>query len=468
MDNNRRPIVVLGGIVAAAAVAIRLPLITATRPLGYDDGVYASSVMAMRNGTAPFRDIFSSQGPSFLPTLRLFDIAGFEQPWAPRLAMLAAGVVIGLAVFVIALRVTAPSSAAALGITATTSMAVIVASGPLESDGVAVALGVAALAVAVVGGSSRTSGVAIGVLAGLAIAAKSLLILPAAIAAAVLIWKRSSWHAAALAAFAGVITGFAVTIPFGIANVWDQYVAFQLDVGRDIAPLASASFLGSSLLRREIVVVGLAAIAAVVVWTRRHQAPREDATVSRLRVAALTWLIGAVAIVLLGTDLEAGYQRYMAFLIVPIVLLVATVDIPAKLIVTGLVVLLPLHVLVNAGRLDGQELDSDAREVIAALEALPSHAIVVGDEPSLLYAAGRASPPWLTDTSFARIRAGYLNESDVVDALAMPETCALLIWSGRFRELAPDLAETAARLGYTDRTDYDPGHTLLRRATCDE
>ena len=121
-----------------------------------------------------------------------------------------------------------------------------------------------------------------------------------------------------------------------------------------------------------------------------------------------------------------------------------------------------------SARLDGQELDSDAREVIAALEAVPSHAIVVGDEPSLLYAAGRASPPWLTDTSFARIRAGYLNESDVVDALAMPETCALLIWSGRFRELAPDLAETAARLGYTDRIDYDPGHTLLRRATCDE
>jgi hypothetical protein len=458
---------VLGGIVTTAAIAMRLPLVVSTRPLGYDDGVYAASVMAMRNGATPFQDIFSSQGPVFLPTLRLFDIVGFQQPWAPRLAMLAAGVTIGLAVFAIALHITKPLPAAAFGVAATTSGAVIVASGPLESDGLALAFGLTAFAVACSAPRPRMSSILIGVLSGLALATKSLLIAPAVVAALWLLWKRHSGRAATAAFGAALLTGLMVTLPFGLAEVWDQYVGFQRAVSRDISPLESAGYLGAGLMRREAVIVGLAAIGAVDWWRRRRRLDTGDAG-SPLRSAATIWTIGSLAIVLLTTDLNSGYLRYVAFFTVPIVLLIATLDTPPKLILIGFVVLLPIHLALNADRLHDRELGEDARQAVEMLETLPAGSLVVGDEPAMLYAAGRASPPWLTDTSFARIRAGYLTETDIVDALASPETCALLIWSGRFRELAPDLADTAEGLGYTDRTDYEPGHTLLRRGTCAE
>ena len=55
---------------------LRLPNVVSRAPIGYDDGVYLSSVVAMRHGELPFRDVFSSQGPAFLPLLWLGDLAG--------------------------------------------------------------------------------------------------------------------------------------------------------------------------------------------------------------------------------------------------------------------------------------------------------------------------------------------------------------------------------------------------------
>ena len=64
---------------------LRLPALFATRSLVFDDGVYASSALAMRNGLQPFRDVFSSQGPVFLPLVWLADLLGFRTLDAPRL-----------------------------------------------------------------------------------------------------------------------------------------------------------------------------------------------------------------------------------------------------------------------------------------------------------------------------------------------------------------------------------------------
>ena len=48
----------------------RIPAFLAPTNLGYDDGGYGLAAVAMRQGFDPFRDIFSSQGPLFLPLVR--------------------------------------------------------------------------------------------------------------------------------------------------------------------------------------------------------------------------------------------------------------------------------------------------------------------------------------------------------------------------------------------------------------
>src|SRR6476661_3012199 len=77
-------------VLAIATVLIRIPAFFAEKSLVFDDGVFASSARAMRNGELPFRDIFSSQGPVFLPLLWIADLVGLRTLDAPRLLSVAA------------------------------------------------------------------------------------------------------------------------------------------------------------------------------------------------------------------------------------------------------------------------------------------------------------------------------------------------------------------------------------------
>ncbi len=86
---------------ALLALAVRIPALFASTHLGFDDGVYGASIAAMRDGEAPFRDVFSSQGPVFLPVVFLFDFLGGHTIDAPRLAAVASGIAITLMVYCI-------------------------------------------------------------------------------------------------------------------------------------------------------------------------------------------------------------------------------------------------------------------------------------------------------------------------------------------------------------------------------
>src|SRR5579859_4880046 len=63
-------------ILAIVAITLRIPALLASRALTFDEGVYGSAVLAMRDGAQPFRDVFSSQGPLQLPLLWLADLVG--------------------------------------------------------------------------------------------------------------------------------------------------------------------------------------------------------------------------------------------------------------------------------------------------------------------------------------------------------------------------------------------------------
>src|SRR5690348_9277199 len=68
---SRRAWYLDAGLLGLLALVVRLPALFASRALTFDEGVYGSAVLAMRDGARPFREIFSSQGPLQLPLLWL-------------------------------------------------------------------------------------------------------------------------------------------------------------------------------------------------------------------------------------------------------------------------------------------------------------------------------------------------------------------------------------------------------------
>src|SRR5881227_2688707 len=103
------------------AAAIRIPAFLAVRQVSFDDGVYGASAVAMRTGGLPFRDVFSSQGPLFLPLVWLFDLLGLRSFDAPRLLAVASGVALMAATWSAgrALRLSPGAATAAAGLVAT-------------------------------------------------------------------------------------------------------------------------------------------------------------------------------------------------------------------------------------------------------------------------------------------------------------------------------------------------------------
>src|SRR5712692_7070880 len=140
----RADALVLGGI----AVVLRLPALFATRSLVFDEGVFASSALAMRAGEAPFHSVFSSQGPLFLPLVWLGDLLGFRALDAPRLLPVAAGVLVTIATYACARRVTTRGNARLAAALVTTSGSILWVTAPVNADGPSLAFSVLAVAFA--------------------------------------------------------------------------------------------------------------------------------------------------------------------------------------------------------------------------------------------------------------------------------------------------------------------------------
>src|SRR3954469_3599390 len=98
-------------IVGVVALVVRLPAFFAPQPLGFDDGQFAMSVIAMRHGGLPFKQVFSSQGPLFLPIAWLGDLLTFQRLDSPRAASVLSGVVLAILVLLIGRRLTTAGAA---------------------------------------------------------------------------------------------------------------------------------------------------------------------------------------------------------------------------------------------------------------------------------------------------------------------------------------------------------------------
>ena len=181
-------------VLGVVAVLLRLPAFFATRSLVFDDGVYASSALAMRNGLQPFRDVFSSQGPVFLPLVWLADLLGLRTLDAPRLLTVASGVLLTIAVYSCARRVTTRGHALLAAGLVTTSGSVLWVTGPVNADGPSLALSVLAIALALRALDHATPHLAdavwVGLAAGAAASIKALSVPAIVVAGLVLLLTR--------------------------------------------------------------------------------------------------------------------------------------------------------------------------------------------------------------------------------------------------------------------------------------
>ncbi len=477
-------------VLSVVAILLRLPAYFAERHLTVDDGVFGASAVAMRAGGRPFAEVFSSQGPLFLPLLWLADLVGLRTVDAPRLLAVAAGVALTLAVYVVGRMVGDRTGALlAAGLTTVTASTLWV-TGPLAADGPALAFGAVAVALALAyrRAPSLATAIWMGLSVGAALSVKSLL-LPVAVPVAVVLLAGPSirWLLAA-AGSAAAFNGL-VSLPWGLSKVWEQSYGYHLRAAGQKTPGANLAKVFRTMVDRDLpvlVMVGLALGMLVVTGLRRTRSPagsaRGDAPqdpappdragpVAHLRRrlptsdAALIglWLAATVAVLAAEHPL---WRPHVAHLVPPVALLIARYRPPAAAIGAAALAVAPYHVHHTWPVLHPPPFRGSAAGVERILGDLPPGALAMSDDPGLVWRAGHRTPPGLVDASILRIQAGQITGVSLGSAAAQRSVCAVVIWDpqrwGSFRDLPGRLAAA----GYTVVLRDRDGHTVYRRTAC--
>lgn len=468
-------------LLASLAVAVRLPALLASAHHHYDDGGYGLAVVAMRQGFLPFRDVFSSQGPLFLPLLRLGDLLGAQASFAPRLVPVAAGAATAVATYLAARELTDRGGALLAGALVATSGALLWTTAPITGDGVVAAFATAAVAVALAyrRDPTRARVVTLTLLAGAAVSVKHLMAGPALAVAWLVLLTTPHPHRvrrALLVPLGAAAVLVALGAVFG-GHVVDHYFRYHLTKTGERDPLANLSKLATTLPQRDLplLAVGAGALAASFRPGRRGGPSRSRPTPPGGRLAAFVageravWCWAGLALALLVWQ-SPMFRNHLALLVAPLSILVAAHRPPwrwvAVLALAGATVAVPhLRPLLAPPGYRGAE-----AAVVADLRALPPGAWVLSDEPGLVWRAGRATDPWFVDPSVLRIRSSQpairIDAADVARAAADPRVCRVVVWAkvrfGSFRDLPAGLA----RLGYRPGETFGGGRVIYRRDPC--
>ena len=465
--------------IAALAVALRIPAYLAVRHVSFDDGVYGASAVAMRAGGLPFRQVFSSQGPLFLPLVWLFDLLGLRTFDAPRLLAVASGLALVAATWSAArgLRLSAVAAGLAAGLVAT-SGSVLWVTGPLTSDGPGLALAAWAVAAALWyrrAPSLRWALLAGGLL-GAALSVKSLLVGAAVPVGWALLPNRR--HLGVAVAVAGAVS-LVVALPWGLGNVWDQAFRYHLEAAGPRTPVGNLRKVISTLGDRDLPIV-LAFAAAVGGLIRHRPEPAGERTPSAsptdsggfplgVRLTA-GWLAATLLVLALEHPL---WRSHVAHLIAPSALLIATAfdrlprrGVTAVVVVVAVAVaVVPYHVVHLSEVLWPAPPGPALAAARADLRALPAGAEVISDDPGVVWRAGRRTPDDLVDASILRIESGRITAASLARAAADRRVCAVLVWSRRFDDLTalPDLLR---HTDYATGPRYGGPKVLWKKANC--
>ena len=452
------------GILAGAAVLIRLPALFATRHITFDDGVFGSSALAMRAGQHPFKQVFSPQGPLFLPLVWLADVLGFRTLDGPRLVPVLSAAALTVATYAIGRRVTTRYGAVLAAVLVTTSGSVLYTTAPITSDGPALALSVTSVACAFAyrAEPSTRRAVVCGFALGAALSVKAL-VLPAAVPIGLLLLARRRVADYAAAVGAAVAVGLAATTPWGFSRVWDQSIAYHHDAKRIASYASNAAKIVSTLCSRDLPVVVTAALALGTFALARQ---RSTASASGSGTPALgllgLWLGAQVLFLMLE---PAMWRPHLAHLISSVALLAALSPPPGRIVLIAAVLVAPLYWL-NAGpMLWPQPYRGAGAAAERALRRLPSGALAISDEPGFLWRAGVRTPGFFVDGSAQRIQQGDVTAANVARGANAPGVCAVLVWSSRYNQLR-GLPERLAVDGYDVTARYGGVRVLYEKRDC--
>lgn len=454
------------GLAAAVALVVVTRIGWTTSPVHrtFDDGVYLASVDAMAAGGAPFRDVFSSQGPLWLPLLRAADLLGGDQRWTPRLVPLAAAVTLVLVGAALARRLRGPAAGLIAAGLLATSGSLFFSTAALASDSAAAAFGAAAV-LAVVALSPARAPVALGVLAAAALAIKSLYAIPPLAMAVYVLIGAQGWRSSVRAVVVGAATGIVLALPWGLPVVWDQYVGLHLASHHRLNPVRNVRGVARRFWRDDVVLVALAAatVAGRVFQLLTGRPSRPGASrsdpIAHLPAAAWLGLAASVAVLAVTAPIQLQHATVLVF---PTALLVAIHRPPAVAIALVTLLLLPGQADRSGWRATAPPRRASEAEVLEQLaRSVPPGAAVVTDDPGLAWQARRVVPGPVVDPSHVRLSARSLTVDDVARAAGDPDVCAVVVWSGRFDRL-DGLGD---RLDGYQRRPIDGGVVFVRR-TC--
>lgn len=469
-------------LLALLALVVRIPAMFAPTQLGYDDGGYGLAAVAMRQGYEPFRDIFSPQGPLFLPLVHVADLVGLQHRNSPRLLTVAAGIAVTLAVYSIGRQTTDRGRALLAAGIAACSGVLLWTTGPLTGDGPGAAFATWAVAVAFAyrRRPSWPRVIGVTVLAGCAVATKSLLVGPALLVAWALVVSRKRWlHAAVVPVGALAIVG-ALALPWGVDHVLNDYVRYHLDKTSNRKPGVNFTKLWHTFLRRDtfLTILGASAIVSAVVTAvlhrRRATAEAREPDADRARwwapPAGFLWAWAAVALVVLLLQ-DPMFRNHLAALVAPAALLVARYRPDWRIVAVVGLVTLPIQASFLQPVLWPHDYSGPTELIVDSLRRLPPDAWAISDEPGLVWRAGRGTDPNYVDSSVLRIdshvQAIRITEARVLKAAANPKVCAVVITSEeRFGSFA-GLPTGLLKLGYDQTVDQGDGLGLYLRPGCD-
>ncbi len=466
-------------MLGAITVALRLPALFADRHLTFDDGVFGASSVAVREGGLPFRDVFSSQGPLFLPLVRLFDLVGLETLNGPRLLGIASALVLVTAAYIAARGIGDRTAGVVTALLLTTSGSILWVTGPIAADGPALAAATVAVAAALAYSRRPSWGraITIGVAVGVALSIKA----TAAPALTVVVWvllagatrndggtrelDRTGVVRVGAAAGCAVAVWLLPAVVFGFSDVWDQSVVYHQEAvgGRDV--LANLRKIASTLADRDLPVLVFTALAALTVAIRGLPLDHERQSWPRPRPTALLWAWLAASLALL-VYIHPLWRPHVSGLIPPAALLIGAYRPRGRDALIAGLILVPIQLWRMTDYVHPDGYHSRTIALYEELDDLPHDTWIISDDPGLVWRAGRRTPDDLVDASILRIDSGRLTADDLAEAAGDDRVCAVVVWSSvRFGGL-DDLPDLLREGGYEPVATFDDHRVLYVKDDC--
>jgi hypothetical protein len=459
---DRRAWWIDAAVLAAIAVLLRIPAFVASRHLTYDDGFFGLSAIEMRDGVAPFRDLFSPQGPLHLPLLYVADLVGLRTANAPRVLPLVAGAAVTVVTYAAGRRITSRYGALVAAVLVTTSGSILWTTAGIASDGPALAFAIGAVAVSF--GYTETPTTSRAIAAGALLGAG-----PAGLAVALLLLSRRRPRDLAYAVGAAVVVVLGAALPWGLGRVWDQSVVYNRDASRVTSYPGAVTKALHTLVDRDPIVLVAAGLAVVMLvlarigWVRARaddSAP-DGPLLFRPASVLVLWLAAQFALLVYE---PAFWRPHVAFLIAPLALLVALRPPPVIALLIGAAAVMPWYLGNVHPMLWPDPYNRAEQAAVDGLRDLPSGSLAISDEPGFLWRADRLTVPYFDDSSIKRIEQGQITAVKLQNAAAKPNVCGVLVWTSRYGNL--DLGPRLAQVGYEVRARYGGPRVLYEKRAC--